>query len=411
MTRKRANGEGTLYRRTSDGLWVGSVTLPTGKRKPVYSKTQAGARKKLKDLQAKIDAGLPITTGKGLTVEQYLVGEWLARTLPQRVAAGRLAERTLLSYSSNVRLHITPHLGYVELTALTPSHLRDWLLELQDKPSGRQKKATLDDPTPEPRVLSSRMVAYCHAILRTALSDAMRDELVPRNVASLVEPPTGGGRGRALSPEETRQLFDTAAGDRWADVWMVLLGLALRRGEALALEWSRIDLEQGLADVGQSLQRIRGELRIVRGKTARSHAVIQIPPLVLQVLRDRRERQASEIATAEYWANPELVFTTRYGTPIEPRNLNRAWESLCRKAGVENARPHDLRHTAATWLFEEGMDLKDIQHALRHSRLATTSEVYTHLTVTTQARTTAAMDGALRRVHRPERSAATNDEQ
>lgn len=396
--RKRANGEGSLYKRASDGLWVGSVTLPNGRRKYVSSKTQKGAREKLKQLRADLAAGRPVTTGRGLSLGEYLTTEWIARTLPQRVAAGRLAQRTLASYEANVRLHIVPHLGHVVLTQLSPGHLRDWLVELQDKPSGNQPRPTRENPNPAPRLLSDRMVAYCHAILRKALSDAMADELVTRNVATLVEPPHGQGRGRALTAEETSRLLEAAAGDRWADLWVVILGMALRRGEALALEWSRIDLDRGLADVGPSLQRIDGKLRIMRGKTARSHATVAVPPLVVQVLRDRYRRQQEEIRQAEFWQNPNLVFATRYGTLVEPRNANRAWEALCRKAGVANARIHDLRHTAATWLYEAGAELKDIQRALRHSRLATTSEIYTHFTEETVARTTAAMDGALRRL-------------
>jgi integrase len=387
-------------------MWVGSVTLPDGKRKAVYGKTQAKAREKLDKVKADVEAGRPITIGKGLTVERYLA-DWTTTTLPQRVAAGRMAQSTLTSYSDNVRLHINPHLGHVELAKLSPSHLRKWLLELQQKPAGRQRKPTEDDPEPEVVLLSPRMVAYCHAILRKALSDAMGDELVTRNVAMVVEPPAGkSNRGRPLTREQARDLLAAAAGDQWSDVWLVTLGLALRRGEALALRWSNLDLENGEAHVGPSLQRVRalkadengrrkGTLQVVKGKTEDSTATIPIPPVVLKVLRERKERQAAEIEQAPAWVDPDLVFTTRAGTPIEPRNVNRAWSALCRRVGVEGARVHSLRHSAATWLYEEGVEMKDIQHALRHSRLATTSEIYAHLTKRTQARAAAAMDGAL----------------
>ncbi|WP_433699073.1 tyrosine-type recombinase/integrase [Nocardiopsis sp. CA-288880] len=409
----RANGEGSLYQRSSDDMWVGSVTLPDGKRKPVYGKTQAKARAKLKELQAKIDAGLPITTGKGVTLAKWLTEEWVGRILPTRVKAEKISQNTMNSYADNVRLHIVPHIGHHEIGKLAPAHLRTWLEELAAKPSGRQKKPTKADPFPPVALLSGRAQAYAHTVLRIALNDAMREEIVTRNAVLLVDPPSGkSSRGRALTEEEVNAVFAAATEDRYATVWTTILGLGLRRGEALALRWSLLDLDQGLAEVGQSLQRVRdaapgadgrrrGRLEVVKGKTEKSEATIPIPPVVVQALKDHRAAQEIERGDAEVWVDPDLVFTTGIGTPIEPRNLNRAWTALCERAGVKDARIHDLRHTAATWLYEEGMELKDIQHALRHSRLQTTSEVYTHFTKKTQARTATVMDGALKRLNLP----------
>lgn len=405
----RANGEGSLYQRSSDGMWVGSVTLETGKRKTVSAKTQAKARAKLKELQAKIDAGLPITSGKGVTLERWLTEEWVAKILPRRVKAGKISQNTANSYADNVRLHIVPHLGHHEIVKLAPAHLRVWLEELETKPSGRQKKPTAANPNPPVATLSPRAQAYAHTVLRIALNDAMREEIVTRNVVTLVDPPSGKATaGRALTQEEIDAVFAEATGDRYATVWTTILGLGLRRGEALALLWSGLDLEKGLAEVGQSLQRVRdaapgadgrrrGRLAVVKGKTKGSEATIEIPPVVVQALKEHRAEQEIERGDAEVWVDEDLVFATGIGTPIEPRNLNRAWTALCKRAGVEDARIHDLRHTAATWLYEDGMELKDIQHTLRHSRLATTSEVYTHFTKKTQGRTASAMDRAFRR--------------
>lgn len=413
----RANGEGSLYQRKSDGMWVGAVTLPTGKRKPVYAKTQAKAREKLKKLQAEIDSGQPITTGKGVTLARWATEEWVGKILPARVKAGKISQNTMNSYADNVRLHIVPHIGHHEIGKLAPAHLRAWLRDLAVKPSGRQKKPTAANPNPPVALLSPRAQAYAHTVLRIALNDAMREEIITRNAALLVDPPSGKAKaGRALTQEEVNAVLSEASGDRYATLWMTILGLALRRGETLALQWPLLDLDQGLAEVGPSLQRVRdaapgadgrrrGRLEVVKGKTEMSEATIPIPPVVVQALKEHRAEQEIERESAEVWANPDLVFTTSIGTPIEPRNLNRAWTALCERAGVKNARIHDLRHTAATWLYEEGMEVKDIQHALRHSRLQTTSEVYTHFTKKTQVRTATAMDGALKRLN-PSKSTA-----
>ncbi len=413
MPRKktRANGEGSLYQRSSDDMWVGSVTLEDGKRKYVYSKTQRGARTKLKELQAKIDAGLPITSGKGVTLGDWLRKEWVGKILPRRVKAARITQSTMNSYDDACRLHITPHLGHYEIGKLAPGHLRDWQTELETKPS--QRKVRDADGVPQVVPLSGRAQAYALTVLKIALGDAMRDEVVTRNVAKLVEVPAQpSGGGRALTQEEVDAVFAEAAEDRYATVWVTILGLGLRRGEALALRWSWLDLEEGMASVGPSLQRVRvaalgrvdgkrTRLEVVEGKTAKSTAVIPIPPVVVQALEEHRAAQKVERSAARAWVDEGLVFTTTVGSPIEPRTLNRAWVELCERAGVAGARIHDLRHTAGTWLFEEGLELKDVQHALRHSRLQTTSEIYVHLSRKSQARTATVMDGALQRLTLP----------
>jgi hypothetical protein len=164
-----------------------------------------------------IEQGLPITSGRGITLGQYFERQWLAVTLPQRVAAGRLAETTLDSYRDNAEKHIIPALGGEKLSKLTPTRIRQWLTELQAKPSGRFRRVLREGETelPPPATLSSRTVAYQHSILRKALNDAVRDEIVKRNAAALVEPPVVR-RSEAAPPtkEQARMLLSVAAGDR-----------------------------------------------------------------------------------------------------------------------------------------------------------------------------------------------------
>jgi integrase len=90
------------------------------------------------------------------------------------------------------------------------------------------------------------------------------------------------------------------------------------------------------------------------------------------------------------------VFTTNVGTALEPRNVSRSWASLCTKAGVRKMRLHDLRHSAASFMFAAGVDLKLVQTMLRHSRLATTADVYAHVLDEVQHQAADRMDGVLR---------------
>src|SRR5262249_15404037 len=260
------------------------------------------------------------------------------------------------------------------------------------------------------RPLSARTVSYAHAVLRNALNDAMRDELVPRNVAALVEAPTARPlEVQPLSEDEARQLLATAAEDRLRTLWLVLLSLGLRRGEALGLRWDDLDLDEGTVTIRRSLQRVRtgettpsgrrrGELVEVPPKTLKSTATIALPEFLVTALRDHWKAQAEERLAAVAWVDPGLVFTTQVGTALEPRNVNRSWEALWSRAGVRRVRLHDLRHSAATFMYAAGADLKLIQTTLRHSRLSTTSDIYAHVFADVQRQAAEHMDGVLRQI-------------
>jgi integrase len=381
MSRRRANGEGSVYRRASDGLWVTAVVLPdTGRRKVLYGKTEREALAKRRAVLRDIEDGLPVSSRAPGTVGAWVETEWLGATLPARVAAGTLSPDTLDSYADNWRLHIAPSLADVRWDKLTPARVRAWQTDLLTKTSARGKP------------LSARTVAYCHAIVRKALNDALRDEVpgVRRNVVALVEPPKvkPGGKGRPLNVQQVAAIVAAIDGDPLRVLWLTYLATGLRRGEALALRWSRTDLDAGTVMVAKSLKRRRtderspsgqrrGRLVEVDPKTDASAATVPVPAPVVQLWREHRTAQVAARMAAPLWADPDLMFTTSIGTAIEPRNVNRAWEQVCERAGVPPVRVHDLRHTMATLMLRQGVDLAVVQRMLRHTRRATTADVYT----------------------------------
>ncbi|GAA3078269.1 tyrosine-type recombinase/integrase [Streptosporangium carneum] len=408
--RTRGNRDGRPFQRASDGLWVATVYLPNGKRKPVYGKTRKEAADKKKKAEAEISAGLPVTAGRTDTVEHYLTKVWLAVTLPQRVAAGRIAPSTLDSYQDTAEKHIIPHLGRVKLVELSTTDIRRWLLELADKPSGRVRRKLRPGETelPPPPKLSARTVAYSHAVLRKALADAVDDESLGRNVCLLVDAPAVEREEvQPLTKQEAGQLLAEAAGDPLWVYWLMLLALGLRRGEGLGMRWSHIDLEAGTVRLVKSIQRLRGEKDEATGrrkgqlvekklKTRASKATMLIPATALQALAVHRRAQNAERLRAKVWADPDLVFTTGVGTALEPRNVNRSWDALCERAGIgRRVRLHDLRHACGSFLFAEGADLKTIQGVLRHTRQATTANVYVHLLEEVKRGAADTLDGVL----------------
>lgn len=139
------------------------------------------------------------------------------------------------------------------------------------------------------------MVQLVHAVLRNALQNAVREELVARNVAKLVqvEGPTYA-RGQGLEPAAARGLLATVKDDRLYALYLLALTLGLRKGELLGLRWDAVDLEKGELSVTRSLQRINGELVSAQPKTRYSCRTIPLPPFVLEALRERRKQQQVE---------------------------------------------------------------------------------------------------------------------
>jgi integrase len=408
--RTRGNRDSKPYQRSSDGKWVAVAYMPNGKRKPCYGDTSKEAAEKRKKLYAELENQEPVTVGRSITLGRYLEKQWLGVTLPQRVAAGRIAQTTLDSYRDNTEKHIIPALGKVKLVDLKPAHLRPWLLDLQKKPSGRARTKLRPGETelPPPEVLSARTVAYCHAILRKALADAVDEELAKRNVALLVDPPVVD-RKEATPPtkEEATKLLAAAAGDRLWAYWLIVLALGLRRGEGLGLRWDGIDTDAGTVRLEKSVQRLRGEKDPETGrrkgqlvekslKTEASKATMATPPIVMEALRVHKELQDAEREATKAWADAGLVFTSTVGSALEPRNVNRAWDEVCDRSGIgRRVRIHDLRHAAGSYLFAAGVDMKVVQKTLRHTRLATTSDIYVHTFMETQREAADSMEGVL----------------
>ncbi len=298
----------------------------------------------LRRLRREYDAGHLVATGGRMTVGEFL-DYWLAELLP-----GTVKPTTEASYADMTRRHLKPALGHVELAKLSRDDVRRFVRQL-----ARTKSSRKDDD----RTLSPRTVQYVHSILRRALEDARREELVGRNVAREVSPPRFERTEFVpLSPAEARRFLAAAADDRLYAVYVLALVLGMRRGEVLGLRWSAVDLDRGTLRVQTSLRRVGDKLVFSSPKTRRSRRAIPLPRAVVKVLRDHKERQAVEQAEAEVWADLDLVFTTSIGTPIEPRNLSRHFELLRERAGVRRVRFHDLRHGCASLLFDLGVPLR-----------------------------------------------------
>jgi integrase len=191
-------------------------------------------------------------------------------------------------------------------------------------------------------------------------------------------------RGKASwSVEEARSFLESAQKDRdpLYAAWVLILVLGLRKGEVFGLRWEDLEMDAGELTVSMQLQRVRGQLiHKERTKTEDSTGVMPLPAICATALRIRQERQEAECAARdEKWTGKGLIFTTRNGRPIEPRNVNRSFSYRCQRAEVRVIRVHDTRHTCGRLLAALDVHPRTAMQILRHSQISITMEVYTEV--------------------------------
>lgn len=360
----RPAGDGSIYQRRSDGRWVAAITVLGHGQKYLYARTKEEARQKLREALRKQEQGLPVTV-KRQTVAQYL-DQWLEDAVRPSVRP-----RTYASYAQMVRLHVKPALGHHQLAQLTPQHVQAFI---------KAKSASRSQKSGAP--LAPRTVNYLRAILRQALNQAVKWDLVTRNVAQPASPVRAEQRkARRLTADECRALLIAARGDRLEALYVVTLAAGLRQGEALGLEWSDVDLDRGTLTLRTQLQRIDGQYELDPLKTDRSLRALPLLPLAVDVLRGHRARQNEErLVAGSTWQNDRsLIFTTRQGAPLNARVAVSNFKALLKRADVPDITFHGLRHSCASLLAYLNVHPSVIQAILGHSTSRLTMDVYTHV--------------------------------
>ncbi|MGI8433408.1 MAG: tyrosine-type recombinase/integrase, partial [Nocardioidaceae bacterium] len=335
------------------------------------------------------------------TLAEYGIKHF-TRTLPALVATGHNSPRTVEFYRHLWNTHVVPFLGHHRLTALTNDVLRDWQTDRAQATSTHTGKP-----------LSARTQQAVYGVLRSVLNEAIRDGLLERNPLSAtgVRAPKGErGRPSALSDATIIALLRQIVGT-WLHALVVLMYLtAVRPGEALGLRWADLDLEAGTWDISRTIARVPKDdgdgttLGFSEPKTPSSKAPVALASTAVDVLLEQRQRVEQQRHKAEGegrpWADLDLVFATRAGSPLALGNVLRKLKLQANRAGVvEDVALHRLRHTAATVLLEEGVSVAVTSKLLRHTRLATTADIYSHMTerIATEAADT--LDARLKRLH------------
>lgn len=385
MAKKRSNGEGAAYKRPN-GRWAGRLTVGRDPETGKLKRVSFSGRTKGEVLDKMAKARTELQSGTFIQPTKTTVGEWLDIWL-QEYKRPDLRPTTWDSYAFMIRKHLKPTIGHILLKDLRPETLQRLYNEKRE--TG----------------LSARTVRYIHAVAYGALKQAVKNNLIPRNVTEATTRPKEEKKEiRPLSQDEVRQFLSSIEEDRLQSAFLLALGTGLRLGELLALRWEDVDLKPGNLTVRRGLCRVydqedgerKTKLIFQESKTARSRRTIPIPANVLIALKKHKVCQNEErLFVGEAYEDQGLMFCTPLGSPIDPRNMARHFDGLLKKAGLPHIRFHDLRHTFATLMLELGQSPKTVQEILGHSTISTTLDTYTHVGMDLKAQAMEKMNDVL----------------
>ncbi len=365
-----------------DCVWI---TTPTGRRqrKSVYGKTREEVHTKWLHLHQEARRGPVAPVSPRL---RDFLRRWLRETVKPN-----LSPTTAKNYEMFARLCIVPDLGNRKLDKLMVRDVQVWVNALrtrsqccaQGKDAAREVPRCCAIGECCHEVASDWTIHQAWRVLSGALTQAMREELVFRNVAALVRVPMPRRQEQPVwTVEEARRFLESARvdDDPLYAAYVLLLTLGLRRGELLGLAWEDVDLERGEALIAWQVQRVDGQLMRRHTKAPSSDAPLPLPEIAVRALeRHRVDENRRRLSAGEMWGDCGLVLTTRHGDPVDPRNFHRDFKLRAVKAGVPVIPVHAARRTCASLLVALEVHPRVAMAVLRHSHIALTMEVYSQV--------------------------------
>lgn len=368
MAKRAAQGTGNIRKKTvtrrgkAYTYWEARITTGrdpgTGKQiqRSFTGRTQKEVREKL---QA---AAVAINTGTFTPVEKMTVGQWLDIWAAEYL--GNLKPLTVIAYRGNIKNHIKPALGAMQLSELRPHAVQGFINGLS--------------------ALSVNTVKLAYRVLHAALEKAVQLDYIPRNPAAKCILPKDQQKAiRPLDDDQTAALLAAAQGSSIEFIVSIALFTGLRMSEIVGLTWDSLDITSGILTVNKqlSLQNCRSAGIFSTPKSGKGRT-LTVAPSVVAVFKAQYSRQLSmQIRAGAAWHNEHgLIFTTEDGSPFYQGRVTRAFQAILNRAGLQGVRFHDLRHTYAVNSLRAGDDVKTLQGNLGHASAAFTLDKYGHFT-------------------------------
>jgi len=376
-----------------------------------------------KVFKSKIEVDL--NSGTYIEPSKMTFGEYLDHWI--RIHGDNIAPKTLDSYLCEIKNHIKPNLGGIKLSKLSPMQLQDYYshlrregktdiakiliskFEAEYEDAVKQKLSKKDHKRIQKKLtrakdrlkdiisdntggLSTTSINYHHRIIHKALKQAVKWQMVARNIADAVEPPPPADTEiKYLKRDEVTRFISCIKESSYYPIIATAILTGMRQGEILGLKWQNIDFDEGIVKVRQQLQYITGQGYSYPKPKQKSMRNIPMPLPLNAILREVRKEQnrikgiyeeaAKKNNGINEYKDQGLIFCTYNGCPLIRSTVTRNLQLLLEKHKFDKIRFHALRHTFATMARGAGVPMEDIQDLLGHADISTTKNMYTHVEI------------------------------
>ena len=375
MSKKRANGEGSIRRR-KDGRWEGRYTAAHDPEtvkavyKNVLGKTQAEVKEKLAKAIEKSKRVDIVRAGK------YTLGQWMEIWF-ENYARLKVRPSSHATYRGYLDNHILPNIGNIPLNRLTTLDIQKFYKKLLE--CGRVVRA---ESKGQPKGLSAKTVRNLHQTLSSALDLAVQQRLIPSNPAAGCALPRAEQQEiRTLTTDQLNAFFREAKASGVLELYYLDLATGLRRGELLGLRWEDIDWQHRELHIRRQLARVGGKVTEAPLKTKNAYRTLPLGEDTIGILAQQKEK----VGTSPW------VFPGPAGGPLSPDSVLHMLHRVLERAGLPRLRFHDLRHTFATLALQNGIDVKTVSGMLGHYSAGFTLDTYAHVTTPAQRQAAALM--------------------
>lgn len=339
--------------------------------------TKVQAKIELAKFVAEVEQGTVIE-GKSITFKEF------TEIWKRDYGSKELAPSTYRRYLGMLESRILPYLGHFRLDKIKPTDIMKFYDMLDKDTQIKRVKCNNGYRTLKP--LSQKTILEHHRLIRAMLHRAVYWQLLFSNPCERVQPPKSKKPKRRYYDDEQckvllSNLNELSVDDiKYKTAITLTLFTGVRLGELMGLEWSDIDFTNGIVSINKSSQYLADKGVFTKTpKTESSIREVAIPDFVLSLLEEYRiwyETQKS--IYGELWANSDRLFVQSDGKPMHPSTISKWFVKFVKEIGLPVINFHGLRHTNATLLISQNIDVAVVAARLGHAQITTTFNFYVH---------------------------------
>ena len=346
-----------------------------------HTKTIHGSKKDAKIELAKFVADVQngmVVEGKALKFSEF------TEIWKRDYGSKELAPSTYKRYIIMLETRILPYFGHLYVNKIKPTDIMLFYDQLSRDTQLIRKKGNNGAKTIKP--LSSKTILEHHRLLRAMLHKAVYWQLIVANPAERVQPPKARKpKRRSYDDEQTKILLENlellSSEDTKYKVAIILtVFTGVRLGELMGLEWQDVDFKNGIISINRSSQYLADMGVFTKvPKTESSIREIAIPEFIISLLEEYKlwyEEQKS--VYGELWTDSDRLFVQADGKPMHPSTISKWFVKYVGQIGLPVINFHGLRHTNASLLVAQNIDIAVISARLGHAQISTTLDFYVH---------------------------------